>query len=106
MWPKGRVEAAYYEPVVSDVPALILSGDADPVTPPGWGDAVAKDLRNARHVTVPATAHGVVATACGQALVAEFLRRGTAADLDVSCITAIRRPPFFVSPAGPDPAAE
>jgi pimeloyl-ACP methyl ester carboxylesterase len=104
MWPRGHVDAAYYEPVVSDVPALILSGDVDPVTPPGWGDEVAKHLKNARHVAVPATGHGVVATSCGQTMVREFLERGSAADLDTNCITSIRRPPFVVSPAGPDPA--
>jgi pimeloyl-ACP methyl ester carboxylesterase len=105
MWPKGRVDEAYYQPVASDVPALILSGDADPVTPPGWGDAVARHLPNARHVAVPATGHGVVATPCGQRLIREFLQRGTPAELDTTCSTTVRRPPFFVTPAGPDPAA-
>jgi pimeloyl-ACP methyl ester carboxylesterase len=105
MWPKGQVDDAYYQPVVSDVPALILSGDADPVTPPGWGEAVARHLANARHVAVPATGHGVAATACGQRLIAEFLERGTAMGVDTGCITTVRRPPFFVTPAGPDPEA-
>jgi pimeloyl-ACP methyl ester carboxylesterase len=104
MWPAGTVDASYYEPVVSDVPALILSGDVDPVTPPGWGEAVATHLTNARHVTVPATGHGVVATPCGAQLVTEFIAQGTAADLDVSCIEHVSRPPFFLTPAGPDPA--
>jgi len=39
-WPKGEVALAYYEPVASSVPALVLSGDLDPVTPPhraGYG---------------------------------------------------------------------
>ena len=35
IWPRGVVDRVlYYEPVVSDVPALVLSGDLDPVTPP------------------------------------------------------------------------
>ena len=68
-------------------------------------DAVAKHLTNARHVAVQATAHGVVATPCGQQLIRTFLQRGTAGDLDTSCITTVRRPPFFVTPAGPDPSA-
>ena len=105
MWPKGQVDEAYFQPVASAVPTLILSGDADPVTPPDWGDAVAKHLTNARHVAVQATAHGVVATPCGQQLIRTFLQRGTAGDLDTSCITTVRRPPFFVTPAGPDPSA-
>jgi pimeloyl-ACP methyl ester carboxylesterase len=103
MWPKGTVDASYYEPVVSDVPTLVLSGDADPVTPPGWGDSVATHLKNARHIVVPATGHGVVATACGQQLVEQFIESASASDLDVDCVAGIRRPAFFLTPAGPDP---
>ena len=58
MWPRGSVDAAYYEPVVSDVPALVLSGDIDPVTPPSWGESVVKTLKNGRHITAPGTGHG------------------------------------------------
>ena len=43
-WPKGTVDPSYYAPVRSDVPALVLSGDLDPVTPPTWGQAVTKHL--------------------------------------------------------------
>jgi pimeloyl-ACP methyl ester carboxylesterase len=105
MWPRGRVDASYYEPVSSDVPTLILSGDVDPVTPPGWGDAVAGHLKNARHIVVPATGHGVVATACGQRLVQQFIERADASDLDTACVKQARRPPFFLTPAGPDPGS-
>jgi hypothetical protein len=103
MWPRGTVDASYYEPVVSDVPALVLSGDLDPVTPPDWGEAVVKYLENGRHVTMPGTGHGVLGTPCGMRLIREFLDGASAADLDVSCVDAVKRPPFFVTPAGPDP---
>ena len=103
MWPRGDVEPSYYEPVVSDVPALVLSGDVDPVTPPEWGEAVTRHLKNARHIIVPATGHGVIATACGQQLVQQFIDTASAADLDTSCVSTVRRPPFFLTPAGPDP---
>jgi pimeloyl-ACP methyl ester carboxylesterase len=33
-WPKGKVDPSYYENAPSDLPALILSGELDPVTPP------------------------------------------------------------------------
>jgi pimeloyl-ACP methyl ester carboxylesterase len=103
MWPRGVVEASYYEPVVSDVPALVLSGDLDPVTPPTWGEAVVKSLKNGRHITAPGTGHGVIATACGQRLIQDFLDSAASASLDASCVRSIKRPPFFVTPAGPDP---
>jgi pimeloyl-ACP methyl ester carboxylesterase len=103
-WPKGTVEPGYYEPLVSNVPALVLSGDLDPVTPPSWGQSVARHLPRALHVTAPGTGHGVAATACGAQLVRRFLDAGTADGLDTSCVRTIRRPSFFLSAAGPEPA--
>ena len=100
MWPRGKVDPAFFSPVISDVPALILSGDLDPVTPPGWGQAVAQHLGNARHITVPATGHGVVGTPCGQELIRHFIETGSAEDLDVGCVSRVRRPPFFLTPSG------
>ena len=100
IWPRGEVDPAFFNPVISEIPALILSGDLDPVTPPGWGDSVAQHLANARHITVPATGHGVVGTPCGQDLIRRFIERGTADDLDVSCVSRVRRPPFFLTPSG------
>ena len=100
IWPRGDVDPAFFNPVISEIPALILSGDLDPVTPPGWGDSVAQHLANARHITVPATGHGVVGTPCGQDLIRRFVERGTADDLDVSCVSRVRRPPFFLTPSG------
>ena len=105
-WPKGSVEPSYYEPVVSEVPALVLSGELDPVTPPSWGQSVAKHLKNARHLVASGTGHGVVATACGNRLVKEFIELGTAEGLDTSCVATIHRPGFFLTPAGPEPAPQ
>lgn len=105
VWPKGTVPADYAAPVVSDVPALVLSGDLDPVTPPTWGEEVARHLRNGRHLVASATGHGVAATPCGVRVIDDFLERGTVEGLDTSCLTAPRRPPFFLMPSGPDPSA-
>ena len=102
VWPKGSVDDSYYQPVTSDIPALVLSGDVDPVTPPSWGGAVARHLRHSRHVTVPATGHGVIGTPCGQELIRTFIETADASMLDVSCVSRVRRPPFFLTPAGPD----
>jgi pimeloyl-ACP methyl ester carboxylesterase len=104
-WPKGEVDASYYEPVVSDVPTLVLSGDLDPVTPPTWGQAVARTLTRARHYTVPGTGHGVMATACGNRLIAQFIDSGSVEGLHDTCLAEVKRPGFFLTPAGPEPAA-
>ena len=104
IWPRGKIDPSYYQPVASAVPALVLSGDLDPVTPPGWGESVAKHLTNARHITMPATGHGVIGTPCGAQLIEDFIEAGSADGLDASCVASVKRPPFFLTPAGPDPA--
>jgi pimeloyl-ACP methyl ester carboxylesterase len=104
-WPRGTVDAAFYDPVQSDVPVLILSGDIDPVTPPVWGEQIAKTLPNATHVVMPGTGHTAGGTGCGRRLIKAFVDAGTAANLDTSCVSTISRPPYFVTPAGPDPRA-
>ena len=50
---------SYLEPVRSDIPTLILSGTLDPVTPLEWGEEVARQLTNARHLVVNGGGHGV-----------------------------------------------
>jgi pimeloyl-ACP methyl ester carboxylesterase len=104
-WPKGEVPSGYYEPVASSVPVLILSGDLDPITPPSWGEAVARHLPNARHIVVPGTGHGVIGTGCGVRLAREFIEEGRASDLDLTCAQSLKRAPFFLAPSGPDPTA-
>ena len=105
MWPKAAVDASYYRPIDSNVPALVLSGDIDPVTPPSWGASVVEHLSRGIHIVLPSTGHGVVTTPCGNRLVTDFIERGSREGLDTACVSTVRRPPYFVTPAGPDPAA-
>jgi pimeloyl-ACP methyl ester carboxylesterase len=104
-WPKGEVASSYYEPIKSEVPVLVMSGDLDPVTPPEWGESVLPHLTNARHIVVPATGHGAIMTGCGMRIATQFINAASVANLDTSCLQALRRPPFFLSPAGPDPGS-
>jgi pimeloyl-ACP methyl ester carboxylesterase len=105
-WPRGRVPASFFEDAPSDVPALILSGEADPVTPPSRGEQVAALWKRSTHVVLRATAHlklasGSPAAACITTMVAAFLDAGTASAIDTSCTKRLRRPAFFVAPSGP-----
>ena len=102
-WPRGKVDDSFYEPVQSDVPALVLSGEADPVTPPSWGEQAAATLSNSKHIVIAGTGHTAGSTGCGQRLMREFIEEGSPANLDTSCVSRVQRPPFFLSPAGPDP---
>jgi pimeloyl-ACP methyl ester carboxylesterase len=103
-WPRGHVDPAYYDPIKSSIPTLVLSGQLDPVTPPVWGEQVAAHLTASRHVVIPGTGHTAGSTGCGVRIIRAFIDRGTTDGLDTTCAAAVHRPPFFVSPAGPDPS--
>ena len=58
MWPRGEIPADFLEPVRSNAPVLIFSGNLDPVTPPSDGEDVARYLPNSRHIIIPEGGHG------------------------------------------------
>jgi pimeloyl-ACP methyl ester carboxylesterase len=102
-WPRAEVEADLRQPLESDVPTLLLSGGADPVTPPDYAAHVAETLPNSRHLIVPGYGHGVLAVGCMPRVVAQFVSDGRADALDTACLDELQPPPFFVSFAGPEP---
>jgi pimeloyl-ACP methyl ester carboxylesterase len=97
MWPRGEIPEDFVEPVRSNAPVLIFSGNLDPVTPPKYGEDVAKYLPNSRHVVIPEGGHGPFGLsdpACIDRVAIEFLDKGDAKNLDVSCVERMARPPF------------
>jgi pimeloyl-ACP methyl ester carboxylesterase len=67
-------QAIYGEPVASEIPTLLLSGEFDPATPPFNAELAAATLLNSHLVDVPRAGHGVgVFTACGNRLIERFL---------------------------------
>ena len=93
-WPRGEVPDDYGEPVVSDVPVLLLSGTLDPVTPPAWGEEAARHLSNSLHLVVPG-AHGVGGP-CLESIQRAFLRTASVADLDTTCVARLQPSPFVL----------
>lgn len=102
-WPAAQLPPSYFEPVLSDVPALLLSGNLDPVTPPSWGELVATGLRHSRHLVVPGAGHGTTPLGCMPELIAEFLEHRDPAALDAACIERLVRPAYFTGLQGPNP---
>ncbi|MDG1483960.1 MAG: alpha/beta hydrolase [Myxococcota bacterium] len=100
-WPRPALPDGYYAPVHSDAPILLLSGGLDPVTPPRWADLAAETLPSSRHLIAPGAGHNVAPLGCVPRLMAEFIDAGSATDLEVDCMDAITRPPFFIDFAGP-----
>ena len=93
-WPQAKVAASFLDPVKSDVPVLLVSGELDPVTPPWLAQIVAKTLSRSRLVIVPHATHN--SYECIENVVADFIDKGTTEGLDISCVEKIRRPPFTV----------
>ncbi|WP_088287081.1 alpha/beta hydrolase [Ideonella sp. A 288] len=108
-WPKASVPPAFFQPVPALAATLLLSGGADPATPPRHGDRVATALGpKARHVVVPQAGHGVLALGCVRDAVQRFIDADTddaALAVDVSCAAAMPRPPAFIGWPAPDEAA-
>src|SRR5262249_51070241 len=102
-WPKGSVPRDFRTPVVSDVPVLLLSGELDPVTPPKHADEARAQLRRSTSVIVPGVGHGTAGQGCVPRLVFQFLDTAGEGTLPLECLKTLKRPPFFVSFAGPPP---
>jgi pimeloyl-ACP methyl ester carboxylesterase len=98
--PTGGVPAGFYRLTDADVPVLILSGGADPATPPRHGERVAKGLKRATHVVAPQLAHGVSMHGCAPELIAGFIRAAGPDGLDLDCLARLPAPKFFAPPTG------
>ena len=97
LWPRADIERDYSQPVKSDVPVLILTGEWDPVTPPANGERIAKTLTNSLNIVVPHGAHGLDGLEgmdCIDGLIVEFVERGITKGLDTACVKNIRRKGF------------
>jgi pimeloyl-ACP methyl ester carboxylesterase len=97
MWPRGRIPDNFRDAVSSNVPVLIFSGNLDPVTPPQRGEEVAHYLPNSRHVIMPQGAHGpfgLTNVECVDQIILEFMDKGDAKNLDVTCVEKMAPPPF------------
>jgi pimeloyl-ACP methyl ester carboxylesterase len=103
LWPRGPVDADLHAPLQSDIPTLLLSGEADPVTPPADAERAARGLARHRHLILSGEGHGQVATGCVPRLMAEFLDAAAPDKLDAACLERHSPAPFFVNMIGPAP---
>lgn len=89
IWVYELAPEAETRPVQSDVPALLLSGSLDPITPPRWAEAASRSLSNGYFVEVPFAAHAVIeAGDCPMQIVFEFLDDPSRPP-DTSCVAAM-----------------
>lgn len=101
VWDVPPADSSEAERITSPIPALLLSGSLDPITPPEWTASAAAGLPNSIHLDVPGASHGVYdAGPCVITLIDNFLT-DPGAPLDTSCL-ANHRPTFeVVTPTEP-----
>ena len=82
---------------------LLLSGDADPITPPRYAEMAAVDLSNARHLIGKHQGHGQLGVGCNRRIVATFVDAADPAVIDAECLERSFVTPFFLDFSGPQP---
>jgi pimeloyl-ACP methyl ester carboxylesterase len=102
-WPRHPVPGVFEtaQPILP-MPALILSGDNDPATPPRWGEGMAAHFESARHLVLP-VAHNTTFSGCVPRLITQFIAEADANALDERCVAAIAWPAFTITSSGPRP---
>jgi len=103
IWPRGEVPEGFHEPVRSDLPVLLMSGERDPVTPPLYAAQVAETFPNSLNLVARGQSHSVMKNVCLRDITTAFIETGSVENLDTACVEKIRPAPFFTSLLGPNP---
>ena len=73
------------------------------MTPPKYGEDVAKGLPNARWLDLKGQGHNVIGAGCMPKLFAQFIERADAAGIDASCLDRLAAAPPFAGNYGWEP---
>ncbi len=103
IWPAGPIDPEFKAPLATDIPFLLLSGDADPITPPRYAEMAAVDLGNATHLVGKHQGHGQIVVGCMGRIVSDFVSSADPANLDTDCMERSFVTPFFLDISGPAP---
>jgi hypothetical protein len=95
-WNLSPVDPEENQPISSDVPTLVVSGEFDPVTPPTWAEDAAKTLSKSFYFNVPRAGHGpTISEDCPRSILLAFLDNPTQQP-DTSCLAALKDGKFAV----------
>ena len=92
-WPKGDIPPTYIDPVKSELPVLMISGEVDGSSPTWFGESALKFLPNGRQLKIRYLGHDFEGK-CLRDILTSFIKNGSAKNVDASCTEKIRRPPF------------
>ena len=87
----------------ADKVQALLSGEADPITPPAYADLAAVNLGNARHLIGRKQGHGQAGRGCMPDIIGDFVAAASIEDLETGCIDRFFAMPFFLDFSGPSP---
>lgn len=103
IWPQGPIDDDFNEPLATDLPVLLLSGTADPITPPRYAELAMVEMSNSLHIANKHQGHGQIIVGCTPDLIADFVAAADPAAVDDSCMDDAFVMPFFVDFSGPMP---
>ncbi|MEN0035787.1 MAG: alpha/beta hydrolase [Cellvibrio sp.] len=96
LWPKAELPADYWQPIKSGIPALLLSGKHDPVTPEAWAKEVAAHLPNATLLSAAGGNHSISSEGCVPQLIAQFIERASMQNVKSDCVNNIKPLPLVL----------
>ncbi len=100
LWDADAVDPAFKQPVVSDIPTLLLSGEYDPVTPPQFADQAMQTLSNSQHLVAKGQGHIIGTRGCMPKIVSAFIK-DPKTELDTKCMNNFNDFSFFINMNGP-----
>ncbi len=103
VWPAGPVDDDLAENLETDIPTLLLSGSADPITPPDYAVRAASGLERAWLLTGEHQGHGQITVGCMPEVVAGFVTAAGLEDDADDCFRDSYVMPFFLTLSGPNP---
>jgi pimeloyl-ACP methyl ester carboxylesterase len=103
IWPQGLLDGDLRNPLVTDKPVLLLSGGADPITPPYFAALAAVEMQNAWQIVGEHQGHGLAGVGCMPRIIAEFVDAASLSDISTDCVQDAFVMPFFVDYTGPTP---
>ena len=103
VWPHGARPNDFHEPLKSDKPILILSGEFDPVTPPRYGETILAGLSNGRQLLFKGQGHSLLGRGCMPQLLGKFIDKPDPKQLDAACLDKLGPTPAFIDFNGASP---
>jgi pimeloyl-ACP methyl ester carboxylesterase len=91
VWPAATIDPAFRHPAQSAVPALLMSGRRDPVTPPRTAIETARTFTRSKVVIWPFGGHGTDGLAsadCRTSILDAFLRTADPAAVSTACVSS------------------